>query len=155
MPLTAKGREILAAMKKNYGSEKGEQVFYASKNAGKISSVDEQATSVPLSPASGASSAPMLDRLRHTVRSNDRFKRGLKTWKDEVIGAKRGISASYDSEECNIGRRLFDAKLKGMSACDAIKDCAGPWKAGDDLSKEINYSKIAARLAFMTIADKT
>ena len=41
MPLTDKGSEILAAMKKQYGDEKGEQVFYASKNAGKITGVDE------------------------------------------------------------------------------------------------------------------
>jgi hypothetical protein len=40
MPLTKKGEEIMAAMKKQYGEEKGEQVFYASKNAGKITGVD-------------------------------------------------------------------------------------------------------------------
>lgn len=40
MPLTAKGEEILASMKSEYGAEKGERVFYASKNAGKISGVD-------------------------------------------------------------------------------------------------------------------
>lgn len=40
MPLTAKGRKILSAMKEEYGSEKGERVFYASKNAGRISGVD-------------------------------------------------------------------------------------------------------------------
>ena len=36
MPLTKKGKTILSAMRKEYGSEKGEQVFYASINAGKI-----------------------------------------------------------------------------------------------------------------------
>jgi hypothetical protein len=40
VPLTAKGREIMAAMKEQYGEEKGEQVFYASKAAGKITGVD-------------------------------------------------------------------------------------------------------------------
>jgi hypothetical protein len=40
MPLTEKGEKILDAMEKEYGKEKGEQVFYASKNAGKISGVD-------------------------------------------------------------------------------------------------------------------
>ena len=40
MPLTTKGEKIMSAMKKEYGKEKGEQVFYASKNAGKISGVD-------------------------------------------------------------------------------------------------------------------
>jgi hypothetical protein len=40
MPLTTKGEEIMSAMRSRYGSEKGEQVFYASKNAGKIPGVD-------------------------------------------------------------------------------------------------------------------
>jgi len=36
MPLTVKGRKILRSMKKTYGAEKGEQVFYASQNKGTI-----------------------------------------------------------------------------------------------------------------------
>ena len=36
MPITAKGKKIMAAMKKQYGGKKGEQVFYASQNKGKI-----------------------------------------------------------------------------------------------------------------------
>jgi hypothetical protein len=44
MPLTAKGEEIMAAMQEQYGAEKGEEVFYASKNAGTISGVDEEAS---------------------------------------------------------------------------------------------------------------
>jgi len=41
-PLTKKGEKILAAMKKAYGEEKGEQIFYASKNKGTISGVDKK-----------------------------------------------------------------------------------------------------------------
>lgn len=42
MPLTSKGEKILAAMVKTYGSEeKARSVLYASKNAGKISGIDE------------------------------------------------------------------------------------------------------------------
>ena len=39
MPLTPKGREILANMTKQYGAKKGKSVFYASANAGKIKGV--------------------------------------------------------------------------------------------------------------------
>ena len=39
MPLTTKGKEILAAMRKQYGAKKGKSVFYASANAGKITGV--------------------------------------------------------------------------------------------------------------------
>lgn len=40
MPLTAKGEEILRAMEKQYGPEKGKRVLYASKNAGRITGID-------------------------------------------------------------------------------------------------------------------
>lgn len=40
MPLTKKGRKIMSAMKNEYGADKGERVFYASKNAGKIKGVE-------------------------------------------------------------------------------------------------------------------
>jgi hypothetical protein len=40
MPLTDKGRKILASMKEQYGEEKGERVFYASINAGKITGAE-------------------------------------------------------------------------------------------------------------------
>jgi hypothetical protein len=43
MPLTAKGEKILAAMKEQYGEEKGEEVFYRSKNKGTITGVDAMA----------------------------------------------------------------------------------------------------------------
>lgn len=39
MPLTPKGRRILASMKAQYGSDKGERVFYASANKGTITGV--------------------------------------------------------------------------------------------------------------------
>lgn len=41
MPLTKKGKKIKSAMAEEYGAEKGERVFYASKNAGKIKGVDK------------------------------------------------------------------------------------------------------------------
>lgn len=40
-PLNVKGEEIMSHMRKSYGSEKkAKQVFYASKNAGKIKGVE-------------------------------------------------------------------------------------------------------------------
>lgn len=38
MPLTESGKKVLASMKKEYGSAKGKQVFYASINKGKAGS---------------------------------------------------------------------------------------------------------------------
>lgn len=39
MPLTAKGKKVKAAMSKEYGKKKGEQVFYASENKGTIKGI--------------------------------------------------------------------------------------------------------------------
>jgi len=40
MPLTKKGKKIMSAMQKEYGKERGQRVFYASANAGKIKGVE-------------------------------------------------------------------------------------------------------------------
>lgn len=42
MPLTKKGAKIKAKMKKFYGKDKGESVFYASENKGTITGVAEE-----------------------------------------------------------------------------------------------------------------
>lgn len=39
MPLTGKGRKVLRAMVRQYGSKKGKQVFYASESKGTITGV--------------------------------------------------------------------------------------------------------------------
>jgi hypothetical protein len=39
MPLTEKGEKIMSSMQKQYGEEKGEKVFYASANKGRIKGV--------------------------------------------------------------------------------------------------------------------
>jgi len=38
MPLTSSGKKVLGSMRKQYGEEKGEQVFYASINKDKAGS---------------------------------------------------------------------------------------------------------------------
>lgn len=48
MPLTKKGKEIKENMEKEYGSEKGGSVFYASKNKGTIRGVEKVAKSKAL-----------------------------------------------------------------------------------------------------------
>jgi len=40
MPLTSKGKKIMTAMTEEYGEKKGKEVFYASKNKGKITGVE-------------------------------------------------------------------------------------------------------------------
>jgi hypothetical protein len=43
MPLNKKGKKIMKAMKKQYGADEGEAVFYASKNKGVIDEVERKA----------------------------------------------------------------------------------------------------------------
>ena len=45
MPLTKKGSKVMRAMKKTYGPEKGERVFYASRNKGTIGGVEKRGAS--------------------------------------------------------------------------------------------------------------
>jgi hypothetical protein len=40
MPLTPKGKEIMASMVKQYGAKKAKEVFYSAKNSGRIKGVD-------------------------------------------------------------------------------------------------------------------
>ena len=42
MPLTKKGKKVLRNMKKEYGGKKGEQVFYASINKGKVTGAEKK-----------------------------------------------------------------------------------------------------------------
>lgn len=39
MPLTVKGKKVMASMVKEYGPKKAKEVFYASANSGKIKGV--------------------------------------------------------------------------------------------------------------------
>jgi len=40
MPLTKKGKKVMAALKSEYGAEKGQRVFYAMANSGKLKGAD-------------------------------------------------------------------------------------------------------------------
>jgi len=42
MPLTTKGKKIKKALSKEYGAKKGESIFYAMRNAGKITGVERR-----------------------------------------------------------------------------------------------------------------
>ena len=42
MPMTKKGKKIMKSMKEQYGSKKGEKIFYASANKGVIKGVEKK-----------------------------------------------------------------------------------------------------------------
>lgn len=63
MPLTAKGEKILASFKREYGPKEGERYFYAAKNAGTITGIDEAAAAGEMEPS----------YLRRLIRDLTRF----------------------------------------------------------------------------------
>jgi len=106
-PLTKKGQKILAAMKKVYGEEKGEQIFYASRNKGTISGVDSK----------GKDDAPdnlpanYLDKLEKKIRdiikaNGDKEKAKRLLHELENTGANKfpdlhkALDADYKIKEC-------------------------------------------------------
>jgi hypothetical protein len=42
MPLTSKGRKVMRELKDEYGSKRGEGVFYAMVNSGQLTGVEEK-----------------------------------------------------------------------------------------------------------------
>ena len=42
MPLNEKGKKIRRAMQKTYGKDKGDEVFYASENSGKLKGIKKK-----------------------------------------------------------------------------------------------------------------
>lgn len=62
MPLTEKGKEVLANMIKEYGTEKGHEVFYASINSGKLTGVHDGVSPDPKEEFyGGGTNFPFLD----------------------------------------------------------------------------------------------
>ena len=55
MPLTPKGSELLDKFKQEYGPTKGREVFYAAKNKGTITGVEEKSDGDGKSKSSGKS----------------------------------------------------------------------------------------------------
>lgn len=68
MPLTKKGEEIMASMKKEYGEGEGEKVFYMSKNAGVITGVDND-TPDPTILIDGKGPTQVLDSMAEQIGS--------------------------------------------------------------------------------------
>ena len=70
MPLTKKGKDIMQSMKRTYGGKKGEQVFYATANAGKIRDVEEKAKGGKVRKASKSSKPKAKSKSRVNEAGN-------------------------------------------------------------------------------------
>jgi len=70
MPLNKKGKDIMSSMKKTYGEKKGEQVFYATANKGKIKGVEEKAKGGKVRKASKSSKPKAKSKSRVNEAGN-------------------------------------------------------------------------------------
>jgi hypothetical protein len=149
MPLTEKGEKIKSAMEQQYGPEKGERVFYASKNAGTISGVDarraDQAAQQPMAlpaqtPAEQLHDAETaLDWLQreHQQLQDDRYwknaigdqqaivqrlRGSIKRETDEALGRKRfGVGDGYEAMAPDDGQEPL-RQQEGLQQVEAACD---------------------------------
>lgn len=80
MPLTAKGEKIEKNMEHEYGAEKGERVFYASKNKGTISGVD---------------SVENMDKL---LKATDAVGKMVERFDSFLVRRRSGFKTRHDAE---------------------------------------------------------
>jgi hypothetical protein len=148
MPLTSKGNEIKNAMTKEYGAKKGEEVFYASKNAGKISGVDSaenkaMSNQTPgLEKAFDALNCLMDDVKRMKSRVDARCDAGKEDEKARKINQERDLKTAREGgdwkwrKKLNKGERK-DAIVEGsrefheLAAGHAKKTAQSSLDAGD------------------------
>lgn len=134
MPLTSKGQEIMANMKKEYGEKKGEEVFYASKNSGKISGVDADGMEEEGVGAESwvhgkkNSSGYRIDRLPTADQFRKRFRDGVRAGmpieKILALGTVwNGVNSKgkeWQADKAAYGRLVRDAMSKGLTADKAL-----------------------------------
>lgn len=149
MPLTSKGEKILRHMEEEYGSEKkAKEVLYASKNAGKISGIDESSAAsmsqaaVSPNPVGGLPATsrqspvatdklPTLDQFRRQFR--DYARAGLPLQQCLQFGTVWNGKNSDDvkwqqSDSDGFKKAVADAVAAGHSHTKAIRIAVDSWK---------------------------
>jgi hypothetical protein len=142
MPKTEKGEKIAAAMKEQYGAKKGEQVFYASKNAGKITGVDEATViggketkppSMPetTSPSTGAT-LPTKDvfrrRVTDAVRAGLPMKKVMEagtTWGSDLGKSNKNFQGYSNTDKATFRKAFRDAINGGAATHECICHALG------------------------------
>lgn len=125
-PLTEKGKEILSNMKEQYGAEKGEQVFYASKNKGTISGVDSK-TGDDWSPEARQKA---LEARRRNAKGGQRQEPSEKR--------KRLVKALSDpwNEKKDPDRNTREEHIKGLRS----------WRSDMEKAREAGNTKLANQI---------
>ena len=113
MPLTEKGEKIKGAMEKKYGAEKGEKVFYASKNKGTITGVDDDER-IPLEEGKSKETVSRNTQKLVNKGHNPEAAKGI---------AERKASKSKEDDAQHMGftGEGTESVKKLVSECDALE----------------------------------
>ena len=134
MPLNKKGEKIMKKMKKEYGNKKGEAVFYAMENSGKLKDVKKakkgMMTNLKPVPAGKEKS---LGKLPPEVRNRMGYAKYGKMMKAK-IGAQVSDKEIENFEKETIkklaGAQVSDAEIKKIKSMMPKKSMGGSMKKG-------------------------
>jgi hypothetical protein len=134
MPLNEKGKKIMKKMKKEYGKKKGESVFYAMENSGKLKGVKKakQGMMTNLKPVP-AGKEKSLGKLPPEVRNRMGYAKYGKMMKAK-IGAQVSDKEIENFEKETIkklaGAQASDAEIKKIKSMMPKKSMGGSMKKG-------------------------
>lgn len=112
MPLNKKGKKIMKAMKKQYGAEEGEAVFYASKNKGVIDDVERKAL--------GGSVKSKKEKLAAIAEPFDEVtQRDVITARKEKLKFRDGGPTTSERFRSKAPARDYDAEAREMAEFSA------------------------------------
>ena len=130
MPLTTKGAKILRAMRREYGAKRGERVFYASQNAGKISGVDVMPTKT------------FKSHVRDAIAAGASARDALAA---AVIAPKRALTLGAVRDAARRGMSARDSLASGLHAYAGAVTKASEMATQDDWSPEARAAAAKAR----------
>ncbi len=128
MPLTSKGRKIMRSMKKTYGPEAGERVFYATRNKGRITGVDPESSGLRADEV--AVSIGALRRMLNLEAASDACFASLSP-RSRAVYLKAHAASVYN--------------IPSSKSADDPPDAA-PAMDGQDPDKALNQSETAAEV---------
>jgi hypothetical protein len=134
MPLNKKGKKIMEKMKEEYGKKKGESVFYAMENSGKLKGVKKakQGMMTNLKPVP-AGKEKSLGKLPPEVRNRMGYAKYGKMMKAK-IGAQVSDKEIENFEKETIkklaGAQVSDAEIKKIKSMMPKKSHGGSMKKG-------------------------
>jgi hypothetical protein len=134
MPLNKKGKKIMEKMKKEYGKKKGESVFYAMENSGKLKGVKKakQGMMTNLKPVP-AGKEKSLGKLPPEVRNRMGYAKYGKMMKAKIgaqVSDKEIENFEIETIKKLAGAQVSDAEIKKIKSMMPKKSHGGSMKKG-------------------------